>query len=465
MKIRDIIVESAIPAQAWIDRVYAQFMNWPYGKGDKVMVWGEGDDQQFAVFALKPSLDKKTVEVDWFQAEPKRQGVGTRAMKELQRMAQQDGIKLKLWPWDKGQVSQNNLKKFYKSTGFKPIVKGANSMEWEPVTEGGWDTTLTQGTVLHPRIVALALQVVDRFVADFNAYLKPHGLGPVRRGRPTGSSAHHEADTQEYPDKVYGDIDLQMIGPEVEGQSYAQFTAQWNKLADDFVKQGHAPYVDVSESKPGHPIFGLGNDQFVQIDFMWHPERLEQWGASRVTPERGVKGLLHGNMFSVLGELLNLSIQHAGVQLKVQDGKQVSFSKQKGTKVVTVTTNPKTFIYDTFMYLATQDNIKKPKIDTLLKQFPGNDIENVKISNLVNGVKGFARSCEINDMFGQGELAHFQSADDFLRNFLQRYEEKAQIDIAGKKRDKASTPEAVARAKQDRQKIQQGLDTVKGYFQ
>jgi len=330
--------------------------------------------------------------------------------------------------------------------------------------EGGWDTTLTQGTVLHPRIVAVALQVVDRFVADFNAYLKPHGLGPVRRGRPTGSSAHHEADTQENPDKVYGDIDLQMIGPETAGQSYGQFTAYWNKLADDFVKQGHAPYVDTSESKAGHPIFALGNNQFVQVDFMWHPERLEQWGASRVTPERGVKGLLHGNMFSVLGELLDLSIQHAGVQLKVQDGQHVPFSKQKDTEVVTVTTSPTTFIYDTFMYLAKNLGIKNPKVSPLLKQNPGNDVNDVKISKLVQGIKGFAESCDMNDMFGQGDLAGFLSGQDFLTKFLQRYDEKAQIDIAGKKRDKATTPDAIARANSDREKIQQGLDMVKGYF-
>ena len=138
MRATEFINNPPNPAQSWINKVYAQYMDWPYGKGDKVMVWGEGDAQQFAVFALKPSLDKNTVEVDWFQAEPKRQGVGTRAMKELQRMAQEDGIKLKLWPWDKGQVSQFNLKKFYKSAGFKPIGKGANSMEWEPQVDEGW---------------------------------------------------------------------------------------------------------------------------------------------------------------------------------------------------------------------------------------------------------------------------------------------------------------------------------------
>jgi hypothetical protein len=38
------------------------------------------------------------------------------------------------------------------------------------------------------------------------------------------------------------------------------------------------------------------------------------------------------------------------------------------------------------------------------------------------------------------------------------------IDIAGKKRDKATTPDAVARANADREKIQQGLNMVKGLF-
>jgi len=330
--------------------------------------------------------------------------------------------------------------------------------------EGGWDTTLTQGTVLHPRVVAVALKVVDQFVADFNKFLQARGLPPVRRGRPTGSSAYHEQDAAEHPEKVYGDIDLQMIASEVDGVTYGQFTGVWNKLSDEFVKAGHAPYVDVTESKPGHPIFKIGPKDYVQIDFMWHPERLEQWGAARVTPERGVKGLLTGNMYSVFGELLDLSIQHAGVQLKVVDGQHVPFSKQKGTEIKTVTTDPETFILDTFVYIAREQGINNPKIGPLLKQNAGNDINNVKISRLVNGIKGFAQSCEINKIFGRGELANYTDAADFINKFWERYNEKAQIDIAGKKRDKATTPEAQARAEQDRLKIQQGLDMVREYF-
>jgi hypothetical protein len=335
----------------------------------------------------------------------------------------------------------------------------------EFIIEGGWDTTLTQNTVLHPKIVAPALEVVDQFVIDFNKWLELKELGPVRRGRPTGSSAHHTADTEEDPTKIYGDIDLQMIGPEPEGVSYGQFTAFWNKLADEFVTSGGAPYVDVSESKPGHPIFKIGAHDYVQIDFMWHPDRLEKWGATRVTPERGAKGLLTGNMYSVLGELLDMSIQHAGVQLKTQDGTHVPFSKQKGTQTQTLTTNPETFILDIFNYEAKMLGVKKPKIDPLLKQFSGNNLDDIKISKLVNGIKGFARSCEMNNMFGQGDLAPWDNANDFIHDFWRRYEEKAMIDVQDKKRDKAQTPQAIARANSDREKILQGLKIVKGYFQ
>jgi hypothetical protein len=332
------------------------------------------------------------------------------------------------------------------------------------IREGGWDTTLTQGTVLKPAVVGVALNVVDQFVQDFNKFLKTQNAGPVRRGRPTGSSAYHEQDTQEDPDKVYGDIDLQMIAPEVDGVTYGQFTSYWNKLADDFVKAGHASYVDTSESKPGHPIFQIGKGSYVQVDFMWHPERLEQWGATRVTPERGVKGLLTGNMYSVFGELMDLSVQHAGVQLKIQDGQHVPFSKQKDTEVVTVTTNPATFILDTFVYLAKQQGINRPRISPELKQFSGNDINDVKIAKLVAGMKGFAQSCEANDMFGKGALSRYSSASDFVQAFWNRYQEKAMIDVAGKKRDKAQTPDAVARAENDREKILTGLNMVKGLF-
>lgn len=337
-------------------------------------------------------------------------------------------------------------------------------MKLAELYEGGWDTTATQNTVITPAVVKSALTTVQQFVQDFNAWLAPQGQGPVQMGRPTGSSAYHAADAKDDPTKVYGDVDLQMIAPPIEGLTYGQFTSFWNRLADEFVKETNPEYVVQTESKPGHPILAIGQDAFVQVDFMWHEPSMSKWGATRVTPERGMKGLLSGNMWSVFGELLDMSVQHAGVQLKVIDNERVPFSKQKDTQIVTVTTNPETFILDTFRYLAQQQGLNKPKMVPALKTYGGVQIEQVSIKNLVQGVKAFAASAEANDMFGKGDLKNFSSAADFLNKFWQRYQEKAMIDVAGKKRDKAQTPAAIARAESDKQKILQGLETVQGYF-
>jgi hypothetical protein len=122
-------------AQAWIERVYAKYPQTM--QNNHVMTWGSGDDLQFAMFELTPSFSKRgAVEVKWFQAYPLRQGVGSRAMKELQALAREDGISLTLFPWDKGQVSQSKLTKFYRGQGFAPGVKGGKAMQWTPDQPG-----------------------------------------------------------------------------------------------------------------------------------------------------------------------------------------------------------------------------------------------------------------------------------------------------------------------------------------
>jgi hypothetical protein len=118
-------------AKSWIEKVYKLYPTTMLN--NHVMLWGEGDDQQMAVFELTPSFGRRdSVEVKWFQAYPLRQGVGSKAMRELQRLAKEDNIQLTLYPWDKGQVSQSKLMKFYKTQGFKPIKPGVKNMIWSP---------------------------------------------------------------------------------------------------------------------------------------------------------------------------------------------------------------------------------------------------------------------------------------------------------------------------------------------
>lgn len=351
---------------------------------------------------------------------------------------------------DKDYIAQ--LERGYANAGI-PI-----SQLYQSLTEGGWDTKKTQSTVLKPAIVATVLNTIDKFTDDFNAWLKSKNLGQVKRGKPTGSGSYYQQDMKDNPDKIYGDIDLQMIGDNKPELTIGQYNTYWNKLADEFIRSTNVSYVDLEDTKPGHPIFSIGKDQYVQVDFMWHPAQLADWGAARVTPERGIKGLLMGNMYSALGEILDLSIQHAGVQLKTINGQQVPFSKKKDVELKTISTNPGTWVLDILKYYGGK------QVDPLLKSNPGTNTQDVRISTLANAIKGLARSFELNNLYGKGVLDRFSDADDFINKFVQRYTEKAIADINAPKRDKAETPEAKARAEADRQAVKKGLEMVQGLF-
>ena len=118
-------------AQAFIERMYKKYPRNPLDGRQFVMVWGEGDEQELAMFELETSASKDgAVEVKWFQAWPQRKGVGSRALKELQAQAKEEGTSLTLFPWEHGRISQAKLIKFYKSVGFNPIAKGSKVMHW-----------------------------------------------------------------------------------------------------------------------------------------------------------------------------------------------------------------------------------------------------------------------------------------------------------------------------------------------
>ena len=70
----------------------------------------------------------------------------------------------------------------------------------------------TSSTIIRPSTVKTALVTMQKFVNNFNKFLKPQNIPPVKMGHPTGSSAYYKVDPE---DKVYGDIDLQIIVPEI----------------------------------------------------------------------------------------------------------------------------------------------------------------------------------------------------------------------------------------------------------
>jgi hypothetical protein len=124
------------PAKKWIDHLYSTLPTNPLNPDQLALVYGEGADQQIALFELEPVKgDPKTVYVKWFQAYPMRQGVGTRAMKELQGMAGKAGLKLNLISWNYGKVPRRALDKFYKKAGFKTDSGKLGGLTWDPLSE------------------------------------------------------------------------------------------------------------------------------------------------------------------------------------------------------------------------------------------------------------------------------------------------------------------------------------------
>ena len=329
--------------------------------------------------------------------------------------------------------------------------------------EGGWDDTVTQATVIRPSTVRAALDVMNQFVKQFNAWLAKRDHPTIQMGHPTGSSAHHGQDPEE---KIYGDIDLQIVVPEMpqtQGMTINQQQAYWNDLADQWVREQRPKYVHVN-SKPGHPLIAVAPDAWVQVDLMAHPTHLAQWGRYRVTPERGTKGLLYGNMFSVLGDLLDLSIQHAGVQYKERDGQRQPFGRTlKNYQLGTISRDIETFVRDIFDHeyqSQTGREAQTAKRDPALNQNPGVDVDKPNIARLAQAIQGLARSFEQNKMYGRGNLQRYRSAQQFMQAFLDRYTAKSAEALAAPKFDKATTPDAQARAQRDREAIAQGTQRV-----
>jgi hypothetical protein len=105
-----------------------------------------------------------------------------------------------------------------------------------------------------------------------------------------------------------------------------------------------------------------------------------------------------------------------------------------------------------------------PKVSKRLKDHPGLNIKDIKMIDLVQAIKGIAESFELNKMYGKGILSTFKDKNDFLQKFLNHYESKAIAAAEASKFEKATTKDAQLRAKETKDKIYKGLETVKNMF-
>lgn len=348
------------------------------------------------------------------------------------------------------------------------IAKSIDSKLLSVLQEGGWNSTATQGTVITPPVVKTSLEAVRKLINGFNAWLNKQGHQPVTVGHPLGSTSYHETDAE---DKVYGDIDLQMIAsPVPDARTPSQFSAHWNRLLDRYISEENPSMVyDQGKESGGHVVLKIGDSAYVQVDMLWTEPRLASWMRYRMTPARNLKGATYGNLFSTLGEIMHISIQSAGAQMKIKDGQPVPFAKsRKYDSLDTLTVNIENLGIDLLKQLYSHMHRNKDtsglKIDPLLSANPGVDPNDITAARLVNMIKGLGKSFTANNMFGHFNLKDISDYDDFISKFKAHYMSKIREAVAATKFDKAETPEARTRAQDAKDKLLSNGTAIMGLF-
>ena len=492
-------------ARAWIEKVYTRYPHTM--QNNHVMVWGSGDEQQFAMFELTPSFSKRgAVEVKWFQAYPLRQGVGSKAMKELQAMAREDGIALTLFPWDKGQVSQAKLTKFYKGQGFKPIQKGGKVMAWEnaqqdnrgvtdleqdlenphsydainhmmqtiakehgitakklhdlfvakhgqlpdewvnesisQLSEGGWASTETQDTVITPKTVAEIVETLKGFENSYNIWQAKNGYDTEIKMGNPKGSGTY------YRRDLSQDPTREYGDVDIECFIHSRDGVKTAQRTTEY-KRAITEYCLQSpdySTENGTNIIMRTTDGPAQVDLLYTYHEHADWSRA-LSPEYRVKGVISTSLTSALAEVLNLSFSSQGIQVKIRNNQPVSFRQSRDTELRTVSINPDNWakdIYSLYYYLA---HGEKPT------EFPGGlDVhsglkDEQRLSDIVLSIKSLANALDKTNMLGHGALISIPTKQDLVRKVATVYSSKLETAESSSKFDKAQTPAAVEKAK------------------
>jgi len=329
--------------------------------------------------------------------------------------------------------------------------------------EGGWSSQLTQNTRLTPSVVEECVYLYQKFVDDFNSYLKSKNLPEVQAGKPVGSSAYFKKDIQDYPDKEYGDVDMMFYIPKIEGASDNKNKSIYSKEILEYLKDNQ----NVQSENGTNLIFKLKDGGYAQIDLVNAYYENKDWAAARMTPERGIKGAIGGYLYSSLADILNLSISANGVQVKLKNNSPVKFTSGKVDKIDTVTRDISNLGMDICKYyykIITNKSPETMKISPSLRKTPGINPEDVKNIDIANTVKGIGDTLELNGLFGQGSLSNIDSTNDFINKIAKVYYDKMNDAINAPKFDKAEGPEGQRKAEDAKNKLTAGLKQTLQYL-
>jgi len=328
---------------------------------------------------------------------------------------------------------------------FKPRLKKLMT------NEGGWASTLTQGTIITPFLVQKVMKILQaEFVPVLNTFLEGNKqLGPTKISRPGGSATYYERDIKQNPKKEYGDVDVQFHVPRLHDVTANANFSTYQQAIKEFCDSN----PNYSTENGTNVILKLGT-QYVQVDLIMSFYENEDWTRA-LAPEWNLKGVLCNSLYSSLGEVLNLSIGGGhGVQGKyTADGTLVPFRTVKDVELKTITNNPKTWASDIAKFFDCK------KISPRLKQFPGM-LDEIRVADMINSIRGIAETLELNDKLP----GDFPTASDLLKNIKGVYLQKIEKVINSPKFDKAETPQAIEQAKHTKEMLAQKSANIAALF-
>lgn len=342
------------------------------------------------------------------------------------------------------------------------------------LTEGGWATTKTQGTVIKPKIIADCVKKMNVIATEFAAHCKAIELPPLDFTKPIGSGSWYEDDIESQPDKVYGDVDFMISYPVLELTNKDRradeiaSTKLYNKELLDFLKNKRYAFIDITETMNVSSDVSLKfimevetaeGEGWIQVDLVVTHSEYKEWAIFRMTPIRNVKGFVLGNLYSSFGEVLELSIQPRGVRAKFNGSQMVAYSKRAGVEEKLLTANIGTFMHDIARFFWEQSGTDKPYEESpKLKSWKGINPQNPRFEDLCDGIIGVAQTLEQLGEFGS--VIKYKNAGDLLDAVKKRYIDKMETAANAEKLNKAGTPAAQAAADKLRNFVKEYIEKI-----
>lgn len=326
------------------------------------------------------------------------------------------------------------------------------------LSEGGWATTKTQDTLIKPKIIGDSVKKMLTISSDFSRHCQSLNLPTLEFLKPIGSGTWYEDDIESQPDKVYGDVDYMISYPTLELDGKDERTNEiasvklYNKELMSFLKKQNYSFIDIPETEKVSSdssiklIMGVDTEEgdgWIQMDIIVTHSGYKDWAVFRMTPIRNVKGFVLGNLYSSLGEVLEISIQPRGVRAKFAGSQMISYSKRAGAEDRLLTANINTFMQDIAQFFWAESGTDKPyEPSSDFSSWKGINANDPKFEDLCDGIKGLANTLEKLGEFGT--VIKYRSAKELLDAVKDRYISKMEAAASSSKFDKAETPAAIA---------------------